>query len=209
MNGGSESVISSSAFHFKTLSGYETADSQKTRDTFKHIIADNGLYYESATKVVNDDLSRGVTVMVSVEDTGIGIPIIAQDRVFTPFMQADSSTSRNYGGTGIGLSISKCLVELMGGHISFISRPMIGSTFSFSVGFLRCEKHAVGDLKKSHSDDLPTSFKGLNAIIVDEKPIRASVTVYHLKRLGIRAEVVSSIKRAAATLGRNGSVVSK
>ncbi|KAH0694942.1 hypothetical protein KY285_022039 [Solanum tuberosum] len=209
LNGGSESIISSSAFHFKTLSGYETADSQNTWNTFKHIIADNGLYYESATKVVNDDLSRDVTVMVNVEDTGIGIPLKTQDRVFTPFMQADSSTSRKYGGTGIGLSISKCLVELMGGHISFISRPKIGSTFSFSVSFLKCEKHAVGDLKKSHSDDLPTSFKGLNAIIVDDKPVRAAVTGYHLKRLGIRAEVVSSIKRAAATLGKNGSVVSK
>lgn len=209
MNGGSESVISSGAFHYETLSGYETADSHNTWDTFKHVIADNGLYYESATKVVNDDLSRNVTVMVSVEDTGIGIPLKAQDRVFTPFMQADSSTSRNYGGTGIGLSISKCLVELMGGHISFISRPEIGSTFSFTVSFLRCEKHAVGDLKKSHSDDLPASFKGLNAIVVDGKPVRAAVTGYYLKRLGIQAEVVSSIKRAAATVGRNRSVVSK
>ncbi|CAN4090454.1 unnamed protein product [Withania somnifera] len=209
LNGASESAISSSAFHFETLSGYETADSWNTWDTFNHIIADNGLYYESATKVVNDDLSRSVTVMVSVEDTGIGIPLEAQDRVFTPFMQADSSTSRNYGGTGIGLSISKCLVELMGGHISFISRPKIGSTFSFAVSFLRCETHAVGDPKKSHSDDLPTSFKGLNAIIVDGKPVRAAVTRFHLKRLGIQAEVVSSIKRAAATLAKNGSVVSK
>ncbi|CAN4081025.1 unnamed protein product [Withania somnifera] len=208
LNGGPGSAISSSASDFKTLSGYETADSQNTWDTFNHIIAENGLYYESATKVVNDDLSRSVTVTVSVEDTGIGIPLKAQDRVFTPFMQADSSTSRNYGGTGIGLSISKCLVELMGGHISFISRPKIGSTFSFTISFLRCEKHAVADLRKSHSDDLPTSFKGLNAIIVDGKPVRAAVTGYHLKRLGIQAEVVSSIKKAAAALGKNGSVVS-
>ncbi|KAK4371254.1 hypothetical protein RND71_010729 [Anisodus tanguticus] len=208
LNGGSESVISSSGYHYETLSGYETADSQNTWDTFKTKNAGNGLYYESASKVMNDDLSWSVTVMVSVEDTGIGIPLQAQDQVFTPFMQADSSTSRNYGGTGIGLSISKCLVELMGGQISFISRPKIGSTFSFNISFLRCEKHAVGDLKKSHSDDLPTAFKGLNAIIVDGKPVRAAVTGYHLKRLGIRAEVVSSIKREAATFGRNGSFVS-
>nr|BAL43559.1 cytokinin receptor histidine protein kinase [Petunia x hybrida] len=201
LTGESESV-------YETLSGYETAASQNTWDSLKHTIADNGLYYKSATKEANDDLSQNVTVMVSVEDTGIGIPIQAQDRVFTPFMQADSSTSRNYGGTGIGLSISKCLVELMGGQIGFISRPQIGSTFSFTLNLLRCEKYAVSDLKKSHSDDLPTSFKGLNAIIVDGKPVRAAVTGYHLKRLGIRAEVAGSIKKAAAALGRNGSVVS-
>lgn len=209
MDGVSENVISSSGYHYETLSGYEVADSQNTWDTYKHIVASNGSYYESASKVANDDHSQNVTLMFCVEDTGIGIPFKAQDRVFTPFMQADSSTSRNYGGTGIGLSISKCLVELMGGQISFISRPQIGSTFSFTVNFLRCEKYSVGDLKKPHYDDLPTSFKGLNAIIVDGKPVRAAVTGYHLKRLGIRAEVVSSIKKVAATFGRNGSFVSK
>ncbi|GAB2290103.1 hypothetical protein Dimus_024391 [Dionaea muscipula] len=82
-------------------------------------------------------LTATLLVMVSVEDTGIGIPLHAQDRVFLPFMQADSSTSRNYGGTGIGLSISKCLVQLMGGQIGFISRPQIGSTFAFTAVFGR------------------------------------------------------------------------
>ncbi|XP_009600233.1 histidine kinase 4 [Nicotiana tomentosiformis] len=208
LDGVSENVISSSGYHYETLSGYGVADCQNTWDTYKHIVASNGSHYESASKVANDDHSQSVTLMFCVEDTGIGIPVKAQDQVFTPFMQADSSTSRNYGGTGIGLSISKCLVELMGGQISFISRPQIGSTFSFTVNFLKCEKYSVGDLKKPHYDDLPTSFKGLNAIIVDGKPVRAAVTGYHLKRLGIRAEVVSSIKKAAAALGRNGSVVS-
>ncbi|KAK4400138.1 Histidine kinase [Sesamum angolense] len=147
--------------------------------------------------------------MVCVEDTGIGIPEQAQKRVFTPFMQADSSTSRNYGGTGIGLSISKCLVELMGGQMNFTSRPQIGSTFSFTVEFRRCEKSAVIDLKKSLSDDLPTAFKGLKALVVDGKPVRAAVTRYHLKRLGIQAEAVSSIRTAVAVFGKYGSLISK
>ncbi|KAK9288429.1 hypothetical protein L1049_016886 [Liquidambar formosana] len=146
--------------------------------------------------------------MVSVEDTGIGIPLRAQDRVFTPFMQADSSTSRHYGGTGIGLSISKCLVKLMGGQINFISRPQIGSTFSFSVVFRRCKTNAFNDLKKPSSDDLPTAFRGLKAIVVDGKPVRAAVTRYHLKRLGILAEVASNIGIAVAIFGKNVSVAS-
>lgn len=204
LNGGSEGVLSS-GHPFKTLSGYEAADDQNSWDNFKYI-ADEDNSYEGLCQSKADEASQNVTLLVSVEDTGIGIALQAQDRIFTPFMQADSSTSRNYGGTGIGLSISKCLVELMGGRISFISRPKIGSTFSFTADFRRCEKNAVNDLKKPISGELPTSFKGLKAIVIDGKPVRAAVTRYHLKRLGILVEVVSSIRVAAEKLRKNGSI---
>ncbi|KAM0010055.1 putative histidine kinase, Protein-serine/threonine phosphatase [Helianthus debilis subsp. tardiflorus] len=180
----------------KTLSGREAADDRNNWDRFKHLIADEEFPFQVLT---SDGNSQNVNLMVSVEDTGIGIPLHAQELVFMPFMQADSSTSRHYGGTGIGLSISKCLVELMGGQISFISRPQIGSTFSFTAKFTRCEKNTVADLKRSLYDDLPTSFKGMKATVVDTKPVRAAVTRYHLKRLGVSVDIVNSIK--AAVLG--------
>ncbi|MBA0738592.1 hypothetical protein Gogos_011925, partial [Gossypium gossypioides] len=149
LNGGSdEGLLISSACQFKT--GYEAADERNSWDSFRHLVVDEELRYDAPINTI-DEASRGVTLMVSVEDTGIGIPLIVQDRVFTPFMQADSSTSRNYGGTGIGLSITKCLVELMGGHISFISRPQVGSTFSFTTVFERCNKASYNDTKKSTS----------------------------------------------------------
>ncbi|KAK1390132.1 Histidine kinase [Heracleum sosnowskyi] len=156
-----------------------------------------------------DESFQNVTLMVSVEDTGIGIPVRAQERVYMPFMQADSSTSRNYGGTGIGLSISKCLVELMGGQINFTSRPQIGSTFSFTAVFRRCQNITTSDMKKSLAGDLPTTFKGLKAILVDERPVRAAITKYHLKRLGILVEIAGSIKIAAAISGINSTVRSR
>lgn len=159
--------------------------------------------------MATDESSQDVTLMAFVEDTGIGIPLRAQERVFMPFMQADSSTSRNYGGTGIGLSISKCLVELMGGQISFVSRPQVGSTFSFTAAFRTCDKNAVVDPKKSVSDELPVAYNGLKATVVDEKPVRAAVTKYHLQRLGIMVEVVGSIKAAVIVSGKNGSTSSK
>ncbi|CAM0875133.1 unnamed protein product [Alopecurus aequalis] len=129
-------AISSSVSH-NTLSGFEAADSRNSWKNFKHLLSfeTNEVPYETD--------SENVTLVVSVEDTGIGIPVHAQCRVFAPFMQADSSTSRNYGGTGIGLSISKCLVELMGGQINFISRPQVGSTFTFTAALRRCERNAV------------------------------------------------------------------
>ncbi|KAL7181088.1 hypothetical protein ACSBR1_040030 [Camellia fascicularis] len=196
-NGGSGVVLSSGS-QFKTLSGCEAADDRNSWDAFKHLISDE-------FHMTNDETSQNVTLLVCVEDTGIGIPLRAQEQVFTPFMQADSSTSRNYGGTGIGLSISKCLVELMGGQINFISRPQVGSTFSFTAAFRRCEKNTFGDPKKPVAGDVPNGFQGLKAIIVDEKPVRAAVTGYHLKRLGILVEVVSCVRMAAAMSCKYGS----
>lgn len=207
LNGGSDEGVPKSGAHpFKTLSGYEAADERNSWDSFRHLVADEESRYDASINMtVPGETSQSVTLMVSVEDTGIGIPLIAQDRVFMPFMQADSSTSRHYGGTGIGLSITKCLVELMGGHISFVSRPQVGSTFSFTADFGRCKKASSSEMKKSNTEELPSSFRGLKAIVVDGKPVRAAVTRYHLKRLGMLVEVASSAKIAASACGKNGS----
>lgn len=197
LNGGV--LENSSSCNLKTLSGYEAADERNTWESFRHLLAEED--------VLENEASGSVVLMVSVEDTGIGIPWTAQDRVFTPFMQADSSTSRNFGGTGIGLSISKCLVELMGGHISFASRPRIGSTFSFTAYLGRCSKVSCLTMKKPRFEDLPSSFRGQKALVVDDKLVRAAVTKYHLKRLGIHVEVASSMRSAAAAVCvNNGSL---
>ncbi|XP_042008592.1 histidine kinase 4-like isoform X2 [Salvia splendens] len=214
-NGESECKMESCIRQYNTLSGTQAADDRSSWVTDKHLDDESGdasstvMNGDASTTVMNGDASRGVALMVCVEDTGIGIPEQAQKRMFTPFMQADSSTSRNYGGTGIGLSISKCLVELMGGQMDFKSRPQIGSTFFFAVEFRSCENNLIVNLKKSLSDDLPNSFKGIKALIVDGKPVRAAVTKYHLKRIGIQAQTVGSIAKAVAVFGKYGSLISR
>ncbi|KAG4158752.1 hypothetical protein ERO13_D02G137000v2 [Gossypium hirsutum] len=191
LNGGSdEGLLISSACQFKT--GYEAADERNSWDSFRHLVVDEELRYDAPVNTI-DEASRGFTLMVSVEDTGIGIPLIVQDRVFTPFMQADSSTSRNYGGTGIGLSITKCLVELMGGHISFISRPQVGSTFSFTTVFKRCNKASYNDTKKSIVE-LPSGFKGLKAIVVDGKPGKQNGHVFKLPKVILLAKNITNVE---------------
>ena len=81
-----------------------------------------------------------VLVQIAVRDTGIGISPDALDKIFLPFTQEDGSTTRQYGGTGLGLTISLRLAELMGGGIAVESSPEIGSCFTVTLPFLRIQK---------------------------------------------------------------------
>ncbi|KAL6635096.1 hypothetical protein ACP70R_027767 [Stipagrostis hirtigluma subsp. patula] len=211
MNGKDGRVESTGNGAFNTLSGFEAADRRNSWEYFKLLLSDKeSLLEEPENEKSNQNGSDRVTVVISIEDTGVGIPFHAQDRVFTPFMQADSSTSRNYGGTGIGLSISKCLAELMGGQISFTSRPFVGSTFSFSAVLKRSNKETSGDSSRSLSEALPSAFKGMKAILIDGRPVRSAVTRYHLKRLGITVQVVNNISAGLkAFSGQNGATISR
>jgi signal transduction histidine kinase/CheY-like chemotaxis protein len=81
---------------------------------------------------VEDRIGDAATLHVSVADTGIGVPPDRQAAIFEPFTQADGSTARSHGGTGLGLTISRRLVEMMGGHLWLDSEPGRGSTFHFT-----------------------------------------------------------------------------
>jgi len=98
----------------------------------------------------------------SVSDTGIGIPKEKLEHVFESFSQADGSTSRNYGGTGLGLTISRQLVELMGGSLTIESEQGKGSTFSFTVRF------DLGSAKELIVTDTVISLEGLPVLVIDD-----------------------------------------
>jgi signal transduction histidine kinase len=87
-----------------------------------------------------------------IEDTGIGVPEAARARIFEPFSQADASTTRKYGGTGLGLFISKQIVEMMGGAIGLRPRPGGGTIFHFHVALRRVPESHAADSESRETD---------------------------------------------------------
>ncbi|RKZ46825.1 MAG: hybrid sensor histidine kinase/response regulator, partial [Gammaproteobacteria bacterium] len=100
-------------------------------------------------------------VQISVTDTGIGIPEDKQQAIFASFTQADSSTTRKFGGTGLGLTISKRLVEMMNGSIRVESEEGVGSTFSFTV------KLPVNESATRDNLPMPGFLKDKNILVLD------------------------------------------
>ncbi|MBC7924484.1 MAG: response regulator [Bryobacteraceae bacterium] len=89
------------------------------------------------------EVNPGAQLAFAIADTGIGIPVALQSKLFTAFSQADGSTTRKYGGTGLGLAISQRLAQLMKGEISFSSAPDAGSTFCLEIPFRPAAQNRV------------------------------------------------------------------
>jgi PAS domain S-box-containing protein len=125
-------------------------------------------------KCVKKTLQR-ISLSFSVQDTGIGITQQAQQNIFTPFEQADTSITRNYGGTGLGLTISRKLVELMDGEIWLESEIGEGSIFSFTIDFDIAEKSENSLPIDNTSDEASMRLLGFRLLIVDDNDINLEV----------------------------------
>jgi signal transduction histidine kinase/CheY-like chemotaxis protein len=132
---------------------------------------------------VEDD-DESVLLGFAVRDTGIGIPVEQQSRIFQAFTQADGSMTRTYGGSGLGLAICSRLAEMMGGRIRVDSTPGLGSTFSFVLRFL---------LQKGTAAAKPTldasMLRGVAVLIVDDNATNRTI----LKELALKWEMKPTV----------------
>jgi signal transduction histidine kinase/DNA-binding response OmpR family regulator/streptogramin lyase len=142
----------------------------------------------------SDDQNLFSDVHVSVSDTGIGMEKEIRDVVFESFRQADGSVTRQYGGTGLGLTISRELAEMMGGTIEVASESGVGSTFSFAI---RLEVPESGLVVV----DSPRAL-GLRALVVAAHPIGRRILASQLRSWGI--EVTAAGDAATALVSLDG-----
>ena len=153
----------------------------------------------SKDAATNDDLS----ILFEVEDTGIGIAPAALSRLFNAFEQADQSTTRQFGGTGLGLSLTKQFAELMGGRVGADSLPGKGSRFWFTV-LLQESKETdrnaqdIGRNTDSYEKVLALDCSSFRVLVAEDMPLNRDVLKYMLDELNIKADMAEDGKIAVA-----------
>lgn len=138
------------------------------------------------------------TLRFEVHDTGIGMSQETQEKLFTPFTQADSSTTRRYGGTGLGLSICKYLVEQMQGQIGVRSAPGCGSMFWFTVTFPVKDTVSMPAPNPAPSSACPVV--GLKVLVVDDVTINQVIVKSLLEKFGCLVETAANGQEALQRL---------
>ena len=160
-------------------------------------LVSNGVKYTDQGEVtvlcsVAERTQEELQLLIGVQDTGIGIAAELCDKIFQPFEQADNSTIRRHGGIGLGLAISKQLVEFMGGEIGVESGPT-GSIFHFSLRLLRSE---AAQPRSSR----PEALQELSVLIVDDNETSQNILRRQAVAWGMRAKAVSNGTQALEVL---------
>lgn len=169
-------------------------DPGRVRQTIVNFVG-NAIKFTDRGEVVIDVNPRTITdrtieLQVSVRDTGIGIPKEKQQKVFEAFSQADSSTTRRFGGTGLGLTISVRLIELMGGRVWLESEPGVGTTFHFLLPF---------GIAPDQSPPRPTDMgrlRGTRALIVDDNSTNRKILQEMLASWNLTANIACDAAQA-------------
>jgi PAS domain S-box-containing protein len=172
-------------------------------------------YFSNAVKFTNagtvtlraikrEESDEAVWVRFEVEDSGIGIAPETLPRLFSSFQQADNSTTRRYGGTGLGLVITRRLAELMGGEVGVESAPGIGSTFWFTA---RLKKNASRDAPPTAAMTdaealIRQGHQGSRILLVDDEPLNLEVARFLLEGSGLVVDTaedgIEAVDRATA-----------
>jgi signal transduction histidine kinase/CheY-like chemotaxis protein len=137
---------------------------------------------------VNLDADRGGHLNFKVWDTGIGVPPDRIGALFAPFIQADSSTTRKFGGTGLGLTIAKQLAEAMGGSIEARSEPAVGSTFDVTLQLPLCEAPLA--------TSMPDRLSGMNVLVAVSHARIGAIIVRQLRAAGCEPRLAESAQQA-------------
>ena len=188
------------------------ADENRLQQILFNLVGNALKFTESGTVTVSAR-TRGETVEIRVADTGIGIPEDQLGRIFESFEQVDGSVSRQYGGTGLGLAVTRQLVELHGGQIHAKSRAGAGSLFTFTLpqadgkavpGGAVCGGIAARKTFAENREAKPSGTReepsGPAILVVDDEPVNLQVLTNHLSLQNYRVTQVTGGREALAII---------
>jgi len=161
-------------------------------------LCSNALKFTKEGKVTLTATKKARTLLLSVTDTGIGIPKESYHKIFSPFTQSDSSTRRRFGGTGLGLTITKSIIEAMNGHITVESVPGLGSTFQIRIPLQWAPKPQEQEDKKSHTQNIREAITStqdipkMRILIVEDNRANRKLLASFLRKLGQDPEEASN-----------------
>jgi PAS domain S-box-containing protein len=182
----------------KTVPPALIGDPQRLRQLLLNLLSNAVKFTERGSVTIGVSMrersSDRVALRFTVKDTGIGISPEAQKSIFEPFTQADGSTTRRYGGTGLGLTICRELVVLMQGKLELQSAPGAGSTFMVDVWFpVATDAVAV---HRPASDRIPHSNRPLRILLVEDNPVNQRVAAVLLQKMGHQVDLVGDGRKA-------------
>ncbi|MGA7932669.1 MAG: response regulator, partial [Kovacikia sp.] len=191
---------------YRNLPTQLRGDISRIRQILTNLVS-NAIKFTSAGEVViqaalKSETATTAKVHFSIADTGIGVPLEDQEKLFKPFSQVDASTTRRYGGTGLGLAISKQLVELMGGEIGVESGKGQGSRFWFT---LTLNKQAPSISTEPQWLSLAQTLNYLKLLIVDDNATNRKILRYQVSFWGMQVNEADSATTALTLLREQAS----
>jgi signal transduction histidine kinase len=183
-------------------------DPTRLRQVLYNLVS-NAVKFTSSGEVAITLAVEAGQVMVAVRDTGPGIPADRLGALFQKFVQADASTTRQYGGSGLGLAICRELVERMGGTIAVKSRVGEGSVFTVRLPLVRAEAAApaagASSLEPASSEPCAAAdHEGLRVLAAEDNPMNQVVLRTLLGQLGVAVEIVADGAAAVDAAARGG-----
>lgn len=192
---------------YRNLPTQLKGDVSRLRQILTNLVSNAIKFTETGEVVIQaalkSETATTATMTFSVIDTGIGIPLDAQQKLFRPFCQVDASTTRRYGGTGLGLAISRQLVELMGGEIGVDSVENQGSRFWFTVT-LNKQAPTIAPIPNRLPSSLDLSQ--LRLLVVDDNATNRKVLRYQVSSWGMQVDEADGAPAALEQLRQQASI---
>lgn len=192
----SEKKIRVEKIYSPSIKGYHMGDPVRLNQILTNLIS-NAIKFTEKGKVsikcsVHEEQEERQQIEFQVTDTGIGISRDKLSLIFEGFTQASSDTSRKYGGTGLGLTIAKELVERHGGHISVDSDPGHGTTFTVVIPYTKANPDQIPKAEQMISEFDKTSLIGLRVLLAEDNPINLLIAKKVMMDLGLTVDTAEN-----------------